>query len=81
MKDAPGAGWATTWAVTPGAVPRPPFHAEIEPFRLAKMNVEALPSLGMMKPVVLLKTCPVGPVPLVGGGMLTTRAWGTPRPL
>ena len=61
MKDAPLTGWATTWAVTPGAVPRPPFHAEIEPFRLAKMNAAGLPSIGMMKPVVLLLTCPVGP--------------------
>jgi len=63
-------GWTTTTAAVAGV--RPLFQAEIEPSRLAKMNEAAFPSLGMMKPVVWLKTWPVGPnMPL--GGMLTTR--------
>ena len=41
------------------AVPAPPFHAEMVPFRLAKMKLAAVPFT--RKAGVLWLTCPVGP--------------------
>ena len=49
----------------------PPFHAEIVPLRLAKMNRAGFP-LASLKSVVPLNTCPVGPCgPAAVVGMAT----------
>src|SRR5512135_30057 len=62
----------------------PPFHPEIVPSSVAKMNRAGLP-LGSLKSVALpLKTWPVGAaggVPPVGGGIVTTSDWIAPAPL
>ena len=50
-----------------------PFHAEIEPFRLAKMN-KAGPVAPMLKDVLgIFATCPVGPTPSPGPGGMATK--------
>lgn len=62
----------------------PPFHPEIVPSSVAKMNRAGVP-LGSLKSVALaLNTWPVGAaggVPPAGGGIVTTSDWIAPAPL
>src|ERR1700683_1595767 len=74
VKLAPAMGvvWVNAW------VSGVPFHAEIVPFRLAKMNAAGAPfpplAFETLKPIpIALSTCPVGPVPAPPGGMLTVK--------
>jgi len=58
-----------------------PFQAEIEPFRLAKMKLAALPSppFPTLKPDPdALATCPVGPETPAGGMLTVNRGPETP---
>jgi hypothetical protein len=56
-------------------------QAEIEPFRLAKMNLAAAPSPPFPTPkaaVFVLATCPVGPVAHAGGMLTVNGVAATP---
>src|SRR5271155_1603536 len=68
--------WVNAW------VSGVPFHAEIEPFRLAKMNAADLPFPPLLtsKPIpIALATCPVGPEAPAGGTLtVNTGFWETP---
>src|ERR1700727_4045454 len=81
VKLAPAMGvvWVNAW------VSGVPFHAEIVPFRLAKMNAAGAPfpplAFETSKPIpIALATCPVGPE-APAGGLLTVNKGALPTPV
>src|SRR3984957_4336982 len=80
VKLAPAMGvvWVNAWVSVETPFTRPPFQAEIVPFRLAKMKAAGapFPPLLTLKPIpIALATCPVGPAAPAGGTLTVNKGF------